>query len=385
MRRCSRQISTLHRLTTLPSSSSSSHLPSCLILPRRTLLDLTRPTKDAGLAPAIISDDPGITSKLAAVDQTNPLSTAHTALSTVINDAQSDELVSKLVALLPEIDTEAVWLPVVVWAVGFRAVHCLYSRIVTGRGLERSLPYADWYYRKDLELSFWKDKRNFDKVDEIGMVIDQHSSDHNLVGGPRRVRRKALGSAVMLSYVNICGLYFFSEIYKPQLSEAPFLWSTSLLQADPLYILPAANLALCYFLYRLGRQENLYPSKFAKPGLPSNLSYVPQGPLPRSNLISKSFSVLFGGSLFLFVSNQIPALYFLFWTSSNIAGVLVSFTLAKSNFVRKKVKLLPKQEFKLLLAKNDIIIDTEAIEAEKKRMNKKEEEAFEKSKQKPHD
>ena len=379
MRRCTRQISSLHRLKTLPPSSHS----SSLILPHRTILDLTRPAKDLGLTPAIISDDPGIISKVAAVDETNPLGTAHTALSTVINDAQSNEQLSQLVAMLPELDTDAVWLPIVVWAVGFRAVHCLYSRIVASRGLEKSLPYADWYYRKDLELSYWRDKRNFDKVDEIGLVMKQHSSDHNLPGGPRRVRRRAMSSAVMLSYVNIGGLYFFSEIYKPQLTEAPVLWLPSLLQTDPLYILPATNLVLCYFLYKLGCQSNLYPSKFAKPGVPSYMSGVSQS--TGSSLISKSFSVLLGSSVFFLVSNQIPALYFLFWTSSNMTGLLISLTLVKSNFVRKQVKLLPKQEFKLLLAKNDIVIDTEAIEAEKRRLDKIEEESIEKSKQRSED
>ena len=382
MRRCTRQIPPLYRLKTLPSSSSNS---SSLILPHRTIIDFTRPAKDLGLVPATISEDPAIISKVAAVDQTNPLSTAHTALSTVINDAQSNEQLSQLVALLPEIDSDAVWLPIVVWAVGFRAVHCLYSRIVASRGLEKSLPYADWYYRRDLELSYWKDKRNFDKVDEIGLVMKQHSSDHNLPGGPRRVRRRAMSSAVMLSYFNIGGLYLFSEIYKPQLTEAPFLWLPSLLQADPLYILPAANLALCYFLYKLGCQSNLYPSKFAKPGVSSFMSGASQGSTTGSSLISKSLSVLLGSSVFFFVSNQIPALYFLFWTSSNVTGLLISFTLVKSNFVRKQVKLLPKQEFKLLLAKNDIVIDTEAIEAEKRRIDKIEEESIEKSKQRSED
>ena len=94
-----------------------------------------------------------------------------------------------------------------------------------------------------------------------------------------------------------------------------------------------------------------------------------------------SLSALVGGKLFFLASDQIQSLYLLFWTSSNITGLLITLTVMKSNLARKQVQLLPKQEFTLLMAKNDIALDPEVIEAEKRKMNEREEEILGKSKQ----
>ena len=326
-----------------------------------------------------MSDDPLISSKLAAVDQTNPLSISDTALSTLAGEAQSGEVLAALAALLPELDTTAAGLTVVTWAVALRAVYCLYSRVVNSRRLERSLPHSEWYYRKHVELAFWKDKRNYEKAEDVQSVVDQYSSDHGLIGGPHKVRKRTAWTGIALSYVNVCGLYLFSQAYATQLAEAPFLWVPNLLQPDPLYILPAVNVALSVFLFRLIRQGIIYPVK-----MPKSRSITLRESFGESKTMAVmlvSLSALVGGKLFFLASDQIQSLYLLFWTSSNITGLLITLTVMKSNLARKQVQLLPKQEFTLLMAKNDIALDPEVIEAEKRKMNEREEEILDKSKQ----
>ena len=376
MRRCTRQVVCLHKVRSRaapsysllpPRATPSSHLGS-----HRTLHDLTRPP--------VISEDPCITSKLAAVDQTNPLSLVETACTTLASDAQSEEVLSTLVGLLPELDGDSVWLPVVVWAVGVRAAHCLYSRVITSRSLEKSLPHSDWYYRKQIELAFWRDTRNFERVGDIGLAVDQYSSDNKLVGGPHSVRKRAARSAAVLAYANICGLYFFSQVYALQLEQGPFLWLPSLLQHDPLYILPATNLVLSVALFKLVRQGILYPSKMPKSRVPPSIRQL-FGDRPVSAVVFLSISAVLGGKLFIVSADLIPSLYLLFWTSSNITALLITLTLMKSDVARKQMNLLPRQEFKLLLAKQDIALDPELMDAEKRKMNEFQEQMIDQSKE----
>lgn len=371
MRHCSRQ---LLSSPPLRSRHSGHVIPGHVIrhviplrTPHRTLLDLSRGGKELGLTTPTISEDPLITSKLAAVDQTSPLSTALLNFST---DLSQDETFSQLTSLLPELDTTV--LPLVLWAVLLRGAHCMYCRVRTTHALERALPHSEWFYKKHVELLYWQSRRDVGKMKEVGKEVKKYCTENALAGGPNMVRKRGIWQGARLLLLNSAGIYLFSQTYSTQLDQASFLWINSLLGPDSLYIFPTTNLILSCLIVALLKQGIILPSK-----LPKTLTLDLREHWKEQPLITALCTVpviMICGKLFTVTCDQIPVVYHLFWTFSNATGLFVSYLVMKSNVVRQKTGLLPKQDFRILLAKYDLSYDPESIESEKRQMKEAEEE-----------
>ena len=336
--------------------SSSSLTP--LVLVHRNLFDFNNYAKEAGLVGK--ADIPIIDDKVAETDHIldNPLPTV---VNKVADEAQNkSDILQYIGSNLPELDPSTAWLYVVCSAVIMRTTFCYFNRLHLNKNLQLSLPHSGWYYQKNLEYKVWKAQRDIVKMNEVTSSIAQFTSENNLSGTASWARRQFMIRAAGMFGFNCCVIHFMSLVYAPQLTISPFFWVPSLLGHDPLYVLPSLNALLSICIYQVSRR-NIATSLKKSPMPSSNivsLSHLYKG-FHFTNLAFKSTGFIlvmyFGLNTFLALSVQFQSLYVLFWTASNIAGLLTTVVLIESDVLREHLGLLPKKQFVNLLEGEKIV------------------------------
>ena len=198
-------------------------------------------------------------------------------------------------------------------------------------------------------------------------VEDEFIKEHNLRGAPISLRKKSVFSGIKLAVVNGVALHLLLEIYNIPLSEATFLWIPSLAASDPLYILPFLNVALCVGMYRIVGHGLLFP-KVKFPGAPSSLmNSIKTKPLTALPFVA--LSVYCGGYATIAASANVPAVFMVFWTASNVTGILMTLALTRINHIRRPLGLVPHDQF-MNMINQDVAINPDRSQNDRKKLNK---------------